>query len=122
MAVAKNFKHIRFARLNDLLHNNLPQDDEMAYVANASEFRHLLLSNFGRPDFDSSLEISTNEDTCLTYRGYLKFLETDLESVYPLGPERSRKMYKKGVSNIAKQMLARGDVHHPVPPSCHCDG
>ena len=127
MAVANNFKHIRFARLNDLLHSSLPHDDEMAYVANASEFRRLLINSFGRADYDASLEISTNEDTCLTYKGYLKFLETDLEFVYPLGPERSKKAYKKGVGYIAKQMLARGDVSFAsaIPPFCypspHCN-
>lgn len=111
LATARGFKHIKFSRLNDLLHTSLPDKlDEMTYVANATEFRRLLLNNFSRPNFDSSLEISTNEDTCLTYTGYLKFLETDLEYVYPVGTNRSRKQYKKGISYIAKQMLFRGDV------------
>ncbi|KAK0644302.1 taurine catabolism dioxygenase TauD [Cercophora newfieldiana] len=111
LATAKAFKHIKFSRLNDLLHTDLPNElDEMTYVANATEFRRLLLNNFSRPNWDSALEISTNEDTCLTYTGYLKFLETDLENVYPVGANRSRKQYKKGISSIAKQMLFRGDA------------
>ncbi|KAK0616551.1 Pyoverdine/dityrosine biosynthesis protein-domain-containing protein [Immersiella caudata] len=111
LATARGFKHIKFARLNDLLHTALPEDlDEMTYVANATEFRRLLLNNFSRPNFDPSLEISANQDTCLTYMGYLKFLETDLEHVYPVGEDRSKKRYKKGIGYIAKQMLFRGDA------------
>ncbi|KAK4452720.1 Pyoverdine/dityrosine biosynthesis protein-domain-containing protein [Podospora aff. communis PSN243] len=111
LASAKGFKHIKFSRLNDLLHTALLEDlDEMTYVANATEFRRLLLNNFSRPNWDPSLEISKNEDTCPTYMGYLKFLETDLEHVYPVGEDRSKKRYKKGISYIAKQMLFRGDA------------
>ncbi|KAK3389571.1 putative pyoverdine/dityrosine biosynthesis protein [Podospora didyma] len=111
LAVEKRFKNIKFSRLDDLLHTNLADDlSEMAYVANATDFRRLLLNNYGKPNWDSSQEISNNEDTCLTYRGYLRFLETDLEHVYPVGPDRSKSRYKNGIKYISKQMLARGDA------------
>lgn len=57
-----------------------------------------------------SLRISEDEDTCSTYRGYIKFLETDLQNVYPVGEGRSKSKYKRGIEYIAKQMLMRGDV------------
>lgn len=82
-------------------------------VANATNFRHALLQQFSRPGFNVSLRISEDEDTCLTYRGYIKFLETDLQTVYPIGEERSKTKYKRGIEYIAKQMLMRGDVSCP---------
>jgi len=121
LAKKKGFdKHIKFARLNDLLHPHLVFDDsdigEMAYVANATQFRRLLLNNFSRPDWDADKEISGNPDTHMTYKGYLRFLETDLEHVYPLGEDRSHKAYRRGVRSLARQMLWRGDVSYPPQP------
>lgn len=81
----------------------------MTYIANASNFRRVLLNTYGRFDREWK-EVIQNEDTCLTYRGYIKFLETDLKDVFPLGENRSKSKYKKGIECIAKQMLVRGDV------------
>ncbi|KAL9946834.1 dityrosine synthesis enzyme [Verticillium nonalfalfae] len=114
MAWAKGFEHIRFSRLQDLVHlPNLPSSlNEITYVANATNFRRQLLNTFGRSDYDPSTEITKNEDTCQTYRGYIKFLETDLALVYPVGEDngRSKSSYKKGIEYISKQMLQRGDA------------
>ncbi|XXH02244.1 hypothetical protein Hte_008613 [Hypoxylon texense] len=107
----KDFRHIEFCRLKDIVHVDVPDElDEIRYVANATNFRHALLQQFSKPGYNVSLRISEDEDTCLTYRGYIKFLETDLQNVYPIGEGRSKSKYKKGVEYIAKQMLTRGDV------------
>ncbi|KAI5861028.1 Pyoverdine/dityrosine biosynthesis protein-domain-containing protein [Durotheca rogersii] len=111
MRASKGFRHIEFCRLKDIVHVDIPNElDEIKYVANATNFRHALLKQFGNPDFNVSLRISEDEDTCLTYRGYIKFLETDLQYVYPIGEGRSKSKYKKGVEYVAKQMLMRGDA------------
>lgn len=116
LASAKGYKHISFSRLRDLVTIQLPEQlDEMTYVANASNFRRALLNTFSRPDWEWK-SVSQSEDVCLTYRGYIKFLETDLETVYPIGDERSKTKYKRGIEYIAKQMMARGDVS-PQPPT-----
>jgi pyoverdine/dityrosine biosynthesis protein Dit1 len=116
LSVAKGFDFIAFSRIRDFVNVNVPDElDEMTYVANASYLRLALLNEFSRPNFDASLRISEDEDTCLTYRGYIKFLSTDLQYVYPIGEDRSKKKYKKGVEYIAKKMLARGDVSTPNP-------
>ncbi|KAI1077747.1 Pyoverdine/dityrosine biosynthesis protein-domain-containing protein [Whalleya microplaca] len=107
----EDFGHIEFCRLKDLVVIDVPDElDEIRYVANATNFRHALLKQFSRPEYNVSSRISEDEDTCLTYRGYIKFLETDLQNVYPIGEGRSKKKYKKGVEYIAKQMLMRGDA------------
>ncbi|KAI1086362.1 Pyoverdine/dityrosine biosynthesis protein-domain-containing protein [Rostrohypoxylon terebratum] len=111
LTARKAFHHIEFCRLKDLVHIDLPNDlDEIRYVANATNFRHALLKQFSRPDFDVSLRISEDEDTCLTYRGYIKFLATDLQNVYPISKERTKSKYKRGAEYIARQMLMRGDA------------
>lgn len=116
MSAAKEFNNIKFNRLKDLVHVDVPDEmDEITYVTNATNFRLALLNSFSKRDYDVDLKIADHEDTCLTYRGYLKFLETDLQTIYPISEERSRKKYKKGLGYIAKQMLFRGDVsiaHH----------
>lgn len=110
LAISKGFKNITFSRLRDLVTLALPDElDEMTYVANASNFRRALLNEFSDPNWQWK-EVRQNEDVCLTYRGYIKFLETDLENVYPQGPQRTKSKYKKGIEYIAKQMLARGHV------------
>lgn len=110
MATARGYKHLSFSRLRDLVAIQLPEQlDEMTYVANASNFRRALLNTFSRPDWDWQT-VSQSEDVCLTYRGYIKFLEMDLQTVYPVGDDRSKTKYKRGVEYIAQQMMARGDV------------
>ncbi|EQK99744.1 Pyoverdine biosynthesis [Ophiocordyceps sinensis CO18] len=110
MAADRGFDKIAFSRLRHLVELSLPESlDEMTYVANASNFRRALLNDFGSADWEWK-EVSQNEDVCLTYRGYIKFLETDLKDVYPISEGRSKKKYKRGIEYIAKQMLARGDA------------
>ena len=111
LAVRKEFDNIEFSRLKDLVDMEMPDKlDQITYICNATNFRVALLSQFANPDIDLLSKISKDEDTCLTYRGYIKFLSTDLQDVYPVGEHRSKTQYKKGVEYIAKQMLKRGDV------------
>ncbi|PHH60971.1 hypothetical protein CDD81_986 [Ophiocordyceps australis] len=115
LAAAKGYTRIDFSRLQNLVPIELPDKlDEMTYVANACNFRRALLNTFGRPDWDWKT-VSQNEDVCLTYRGYIKFLETDLLDVYPIRDDRTKSKYKRGIEYIAKQMLARGDVSFAFP-------
>ncbi|KAJ4328974.1 hypothetical protein N0V84_000545 [Fusarium piperis] len=110
LAASKGFAHISFARLRDLVDIDLPKElDEMTYVANASNFRRALLNTFSKPGWSWD-EVRQAEDACMTYRGYIKFLQTDLETVYPIGEDRTKSRYKRGTEYIAKQMMARGDA------------
>ncbi|KYK61109.1 pyoverdine/dityrosine biosynthesis protein [Drechmeria coniospora] len=110
LAAERGFACIEFSRLRDLVSIPLPEQlDEMTYVANASNFRRALLNTFSRPDWEWKV-MSQVEDVCLTYRGYIKFLETDLQDVYPINDERTKSRYKRGIEYIAKEMMARGDA------------
>jgi pyoverdine/dityrosine biosynthesis protein Dit1 len=111
MAAEKGFEHIAFSRLGDLV--NFPHPEglkEITYVANATNFRRHLLNTFGKDDIDIDAEIATQTDTLMTYRGYRRFLESDLQYIFPTGSDRSSSSYKKDISYLAKQMLIRGYV------------
>ncbi|KAH6645020.1 putative pyoverdine/dityrosine biosynthesis protein [Truncatella angustata] len=111
LSLSKGFKHIEFSRLKDLVNIGVPNEmDQIVYAANATNFRVALLSQFSNPDFDASLKIREDEDTCMTYRGYIRFLSTDLQDVYPVGKDRTKSQFKRGVEYVAKQMLFRGDA------------
>ena len=117
MAVEKAFTHVDFSRLRDLSDLPLPEKlEEIIYVANATNFRRHLLNKWGRDDIDIEHEIATKPDTLMTYRGYCRFLESDLQHVFPSGSgrvspnssTRSIKLYKKNIKFLAKEMLIRG--------------
>lgn len=110
LAVERGFTNIAFSRLQDLVSISLPNTlDEMTFVANATNFRLSLLNTFSRPDWDWE-DVSQGTDAHLTYRGYIKFLETDLQAVYPVNDTRSKSKLKRGLKYIAREMMARGDV------------
>lgn len=111
MARQKQFDHISFSRLQDLVKIPLQEElREISYVANCTNFRRQLLNEFGKDDLDIDHEIATNPDTKLTYLGYRRFLESDLKLIFPLQEGRANKAYKRDVRYLAKQMLIRGYV------------
>ncbi|KAF2270327.1 acetyl-CoA synthetase-like protein [Lojkania enalia] len=109
MSVQKGFDHIDFSRLRDLVNFPLPQKlKEITYVANATNFRRFLFNKYGKEDLDIDDEIATNPDTRMTYLGYRRFLESDLQYIFTLGEGRTSNGYKRDVKYLAKQMLIRG--------------
>lgn len=134
LSAEKGFsKHIGFSRLKDLVASSADgdktgqgyhhlgkfadvEDDEIVYVCNATRLRHCFLARFGDEQLDVAGRIKEDGDTCMTYRGYIRFLATDLLNVYPTGPGRSKGQFKRGIEYIAKQMLYRGDVSSPSYP------
>ncbi|KAM7195495.1 acetyl-CoA synthetase-like protein [Rhypophila sp. PSN 637] len=121
MAVEKGFTHIEFSRLRDLTEIPLPEKlEEIIYVANATNFRRHMLNKWGRDDINVDDEIANNPDTLMTYRGYSRFLQSDLQHVFPsssptpgsggkMAPgARSIKAFKRDVRYLGKQMIMRG--------------
>ena len=111
MAIQKGFTHLDFSRIRDLVKFPGPEKLEgITYVANATNFRRYLLNKYGKDNLDIDQEIKTKPDTMMTYLGYRRFLESDLQHVFPTGQGRSSHSYKKDVKYLAKQMLIRGVV------------
>ncbi|RFN52729.1 p-loop containing nucleoside triphosphate hydrolase [Fusarium flagelliforme] len=108
MSSAK-FEYIGFSRIKDLIDFPMPPDmKEIAYVANATNFRRAFLNRFGKDDIDIDQEIKDNPDTMMTYLGYRRFLESDLKHIFPVGNGRGANEYRRDVRYLAKQMLIRG--------------
>ncbi|KAF5539464.1 transferase family [Fusarium mexicanum] len=109
LAVKKGFNQITFSRLKDLAGLELPEKmSEIVYVANATNFRRYLLNKYGKDDYDINYEIATNPDTLMTYCGYKRFLESDLQHIFPTGENRSHNGYRRDVKYLAKEMMIRG--------------
>lgn len=112
---SRGYGNIEFARLNDLLPVGEAEEqfDDMSYAAAASILRLSLMNQYGGSGWDKGkIEsyVKNDDSKRITYCGYLKFLELDLECAYPIGKDRTKSRFKKGVEKIAKTMLKRGDA------------
>ena len=115
MAIDKGFTNIGFSRLRDLAHGmRLPDKlEQITYVANATNFRRFLMNKYGKDDIDIDWELENNRDTHMTYCGYKRFLQSDLQYIYPNDDSEggmSRKKYKANIKYLAREMLIRGYV------------
>ncbi|MCJ1378565.1 hypothetical protein MMC17_001664 [Xylographa soralifera] len=110
MAVSKGLQNIRFARIGDVLgihHNSLKKDE---YTTHASCYRRELIAKFGDLSFDVRRQISDDKDTCMTYRGYLKFLAVDLKRCSSIEVTSTKGKFKKYVRDVAIAMIVRGKI------------
>jgi len=109
MAVEKGFDHIRFLRIIELLEITGSKDiSKEEYLLHAQCYRRGMVDKFGNPDFDPHEQIRTDEDTCLTYRGYIKFLTVDLQHSPSIGDPKSGKKFKRAIEKVATSMIVRG--------------
>jgi pyoverdine/dityrosine biosynthesis protein Dit1 len=103
---------IRFIRLVELLGRDVLVEplSEEEYLRDAPTFREKIYETFLPQDFDVDAFIGGEKDATLTYRGYLKFLELDLENALVMTGDMSKSQKKKGQEEIAKKMIRRGKV------------
>ncbi|KAF2137129.1 uncharacterized protein K452DRAFT_322036 [Aplosporella prunicola CBS 121167] len=138
MAIKLDCTSIHFARLSMMpsLRTKLPSGlleytDSASYEKVAPLVRDQLIATFSERDYDVNKEIATDESIRATYMGYLKYLSRDLRKLgQPSGEASdssggsnysgssdsdvstgSRKAFKRKVSKVAKQMLARGKCY-----------
>ncbi|MCJ1317819.1 hypothetical protein MMC15_003146 [Xylographa vitiligo] len=110
--IAKDLKYVKTLRIVDLLdfHNtqNLTREE---YLIHAGCYRRELIAKFSPKNFDSRESVRDDKDTCLTYRGYIKFLTKDLK-YSPLGIEFSneKRKYKDAIEKLAYDMIYRGKI------------
>ncbi|KAI9676075.1 MAG: hypothetical protein M1817_000818 [Caeruleum heppii] len=123
MCADLGFKYIKFVRLWDLLDNHvLPATELKAYyLMHASCFRRELVARYADPNFDPRAFVRSDQDACMTYRGYIKFLTKDLwhgKVNTELGKNNNGRLggkkYKESIENIARSMISRGKVRRSV--------
>ena len=109
-------QNIRFVRLVDLLQDRSLGEplSESDYVRDASTIRNEIYRRYMPQSFDVEAYIADDKDAMLTYRGYLKFLEVDLEKHPSISGSMSNAQAKKCQEQVAKDMMRRGKVSdHP---------
>jgi pyoverdine/dityrosine biosynthesis protein Dit1/alpha-ketoglutarate-dependent taurine dioxygenase len=118
MARTSNLSHLKFSRVSELLgYSDLDLEDKddvkvrrARYLDQVSKVREDLLEKYKDPDLDIKVAIRGEEDTRLTYCGYLKFLATDLVDDPRVVEARkvSNKAVDRLVAQVAREMLVRG--------------
>ncbi|EJD47423.1 putative pyoverdine/dityrosine biosynthesis protein [Auricularia subglabra TFB-10046 SS5] len=114
MASELSCTSLRFARLSTMLKGKLPAEvleyhDTESYEKAAPVVREALVASYTEPGYDVSANIAEDESVKATYRGYLKYLATDLAEADL--SDGARKAFKRRVSKVAKQMIARGKCY-----------
>lgn len=109
--VAKELDHVNTLRIVDLLGSSTSEDlTKEEYLKNASSYRDELVEKYGPKDFDSREAVRTDKDTCMTYRGYIKFLTKDLRHGRFAKENPSKRQFKDAIEALALKMIARGKV------------
>jgi pyoverdine/dityrosine biosynthesis protein Dit1/alpha-ketoglutarate-dependent taurine dioxygenase len=110
MAAERHLGHLKFVRIWDLLEHPGPENGNSArefYRAHAACLRRELIYRYQTPSLNIDDAIRNEEDTCLTYRGYLKFLAKDL-TYHPEVQGVPKKKAERFLGDVARQMLVRG--------------
>ncbi|KAH8155962.1 hypothetical protein CIB48_g12285 [Xylaria polymorpha] len=117
MAEDNGCKYIRFSRICDLVGTEHASENltEEMYLEKVPEFRSLLEAH-GPADFDIVEAIANDPDILKTYRGYRKFLETDLSR-----NGRSKSQQGRQIGEVAKAMITRGKAFAEVISSKYSD-
>lgn len=109
--VAKELNHVNTLRIVDLL--GASTSDALTkeeYLKNASSYRDQLVEKYGPKDFDSREAVRSDKDTCMTYRGYIKFLTKDLRHGRFAKENPNKRQFKDAIEALALKMIARGKV------------
>ena len=111
----KELRHLKALRIIDLLnHEDTSKLTREEYLVHASCYRRELVAKYGPRDFNSRDAVRNDNDTCMTYRGYIKFLTLDLMyskvSALTQSQTNPKKRYKEAIENIALKMIERGKV------------
>lgn len=109
--VTKELNHVNTLRIVDLLDSsNSEVLTKEKYLKNASSYRDELVEKYGPKNFDSREAVRSDKDTCMTYRGYIKFLTKDLRQGRFAKENPSKRQYKDAIEALALKMIARGKV------------
>ena len=111
----KELRNLTTMRIVDLLgHANTENMSREEYIIHAGCYRRELVAKFAPTDFNAPDAVRNDKDTCMTYRGYIKFLTKDLMysriAEETQSQQNPKKRYKDAIENLAYQMIYRGKV------------
>lgn len=105
-----------FARLHDLIdddniHEPATEED---YLRNAPKYRDEIIRKYLPVDFDPVEFIAKDFDATCTFRGYIKFLETDFTDNIFEGKLKTKSQIKRYHEDVARSMIIRGKASSPL--------
>jgi len=113
MAAKKGFTSIKLLRVMDFLGHTTPSAGPLTkseYMTLVSKSRAELEAQFGNSDKEIRHLIETDNDTLMTYRGFIRFLETDLRHSPIAAHARSGQHYRRIVKEVAMKMMLRAEA------------
>lgn len=118
----KELTHLKTLRISDLLdHEHTKELTRKEYLIHAGCYRRELVAKFGPINFDARTTVREDQDTCMTYRGYIKFLTKDMMysqlATDAQNASNPKKRYKDAMEDLAYQMITRGKVSLRRPVS-----
>ncbi|KAF0327129.1 hypothetical protein K4K61_003356 [Colletotrichum sp. SAR11_59] len=111
MAAKKGYKGIKLLRVMDFLGmtDGLGPMTKEQYMTQVDEARKQLESQFGNALEEVRKMIDTDNDTLMTYRGFIRFLEVDLRNSPVAAHATSGHKYRKVVKEVAMKMMMRAE-------------
>ncbi|GME38716.1 hypothetical protein GTA08_BOTSDO12991 [Neofusicoccum parvum] len=109
MAVREGFSSLRFHSMISVL--DLCDESQITrdvFLQLCEPTRQCLVSKYGDLDFDVEKLLETNQDYLMTYRGYVKFFEKELEHRPEIKKEPVKRRQRAIVKGIAKKLIERG--------------
>lgn len=101
---------INFARLSSLVDTDLPEPHtKEEYITNAKKYREKIVSLGPNQDPLGGTDLE-QQNILMTYRGYIKFLDTDLK-YDESRRSTSKSQVKKKNQVVAKKMIQRGTAY-----------
>lgn len=112
LAREHGFDNIQLLRPMDILGYTKDETlDRDLYISLAEKCRQEILASHGRTEEEVRKMMEDDPDTLLTYRGFIRFLETDLKFSPITASTRaiSGNQYRKTVKKVACQMMIRAE-------------
>ena len=100
-------KHLKFTNLFELMDSDSSPTSAEEYASRVGKLRENLLVSFLPPGYDFDEDIKKDENALLTYRGYIKFLDSDLATFFR-AKGMSKSAARKHCSKVARGMIERG--------------
>ena len=100
-------KHLRFTDIFELVGSESPPTTAEEYATRIGELKERLFVSFLPSGYDFNEDIKKDNNALLTYRGYMKFLELDLATVFR-EKGMGKSAAKKYNSRVARGMIERG--------------
>ncbi|KZF20182.1 hypothetical protein L228DRAFT_232708 [Xylona heveae TC161] len=113
MEMARNMacNNIRMLRVMDILGytDEAVEMTKETYLQFVEKSREVLLSEYGRSEEEVRQMMSDDPDTLTTYRGFIRFLETDLRYSPVAKAATSGQQFRKIVKKVAMGMMIRAE-------------